>query len=555
MKINSRLLLILTFVFFSLTTFGQIKQRERPKSWDSLIFGGRFMDRFLPMHIQGTLTYDTWGAKNVIPRYIDNGIEDNINSYWGGKAVLGKDSKYHLFVCGWSENAPKGHMYWPNSTVFHAVSNNSFGPYKIKDTVGPGHNPEVFQLHDGKYVIYAIDRYYVSNSFDGPWEEKKFQFNKRDRNIIEGLSNLTFAKREDGSFLMVCRGGGIWFSKTGISPYNQVTEKRVYPPVEGEFEDPLVWITNIQYHMIVNDWLGRIAFSLRSKDGVNWKVDPGEAYAPGISKYEDGTNEDWFKYERIKVLQDKYGRATQAHFAVIDTIKWNDLENDNHSSKHIIIPLTVGKLATILNKKKITAKTKTIKVKIEAEKGFNPHTDIDFNSLKFGATEQVNFGRGSKVVKTEKSRNDIIITFQGKDNGLTDDNFAAKIIGKTTEGKLLFAYTRLPEVNYIEPILSARMPKITKSAEGYDIHVDIENFGQTASQVSQVELVYLNNNTETFVASAKIPKLEPFDKTTIHLKYDGKLFSGKETLPIKVIINPKSKNPPVLHGNISISKP
>jgi len=43
------------------------------------------------------------------------------------------------------------------------------------------------------------------------------------------------------------------------------------------------------------------------------------------------------------VLQDELGRATQAHFAVIDTIKWNDLGGDTHSSKHICIPLTVGR--------------------------------------------------------------------------------------------------------------------------------------------------------------------------------------------------------------------
>lgn len=114
---------------------------------------------------------------------------------------------------------------------------------------------------------------------------------------------MTGDRREDGSFLMVCRGGGVWFSKTGITPYNQVTDTRVYPPIDGRFEDPVVWRTHIQYHLIVNDWLGRIAYYLRSKDGIHWKVEPGEAYLPGIARYEDGTVVDWFKHERIKVLQ------------------------------------------------------------------------------------------------------------------------------------------------------------------------------------------------------------------------------------------------------------
>ncbi|WP_242132558.1 glycoside hydrolase family protein [Aestuariivivens marinum] len=549
MRLKYYLLTLLILCTLNHKINSQIKERERPKSWDSLTFGGKFMDRFLPMPVQGTLTYDTWGAKNVIPRYVDNGIEDSINSYWGGNALLGKDNKYHLFVCGWPENSPKGHMYWSKSTVFHTVSENSFGPYKIKDTVGPGHNPEIFQLKDGRYIVYVIDGHYISNSLNGPWKYKKFDFDKRDRKIIEGLSNLSFAKREDGSIIMVCRGGGIWFSKTGTSPYNQVTEKSVYPPVEGEFEDPVIWKTNIQYHMIVNDWLGRIAYKLRSKDGVNWKIDPGEAYAPGISNYEDSTQEKWFKYERIKVLQDKYGRATQAHFAVIDTIKWNDLQNDNHSSKHIVIPLTKGKLATIINKNQITAKTKNITVKIEAEKDFNPHTDIDFKTLKFGAPEVVDFGKGSKLIKTEQSGDDIIITFEGKGNGLTDDNFAAKIIGKTIKGELLYAYCRLPSVNYIEPILSARMPKIALKIEGCDISVEIENFGQVNSKISDLKILYLKNNQEKVIGSGKIPKLKPFEKTTVVLKSKAILNKG-ETYNIKIVINSPEQKPTLLHGEI-----
>ncbi|GAA3564005.1 glycoside hydrolase family protein [Snuella lapsa] len=525
----------------------QIKERERPVEWDSLVHGGRFMDRFLPMPVQGQLTTDTWGAKNVIPRYVDNGIEDNINSYWGGNAVLGDDNKYHLFVCGWPENAPKGHMYWSKSTVFHAVSENSFGPYKIAETVGKGHNPEVYRLKDGRYVVYVIGGYYLSDAIYGPWKYNKFEFNKRDRKIIEGLSNLSFAQREDGSYLMVCRGGGIWFSKTGVSPYNQVTEKRVYPPVEGEFEDPLVWKTNVQYHMIVNDWLGRIAYSLRSKDGVTWKVDPGEAYMPGISKYEDGTKVDWFKYERIKVLQDKYGRATQAHFAVIDTIKWHDLENDNHSSKHIVIPLTVGRLATVLNKKKISAKTKAVQVKIAAEPDFNPHTDIDVASLRFGATEAVNFGKGAKVIKTEKMGEDLIITFDGKSHGLTESNFAGKIIGKSSKGDLLFAYTRLPGVDYVTPILSARLPKIKPSLKGAGLTVEVQNFGQVPSKKAKIMIVCSKGGKDIDIIKGTVPELLPFEKTDVYLKSKASFDKG-ETYKIKVVINPDTSNPIVLHG-------
>ncbi|MBI9019067.1 MAG: hypothetical protein JEZ07_17590 [Phycisphaerae bacterium] len=516
----------------------QSGQRERPRQWDNLVTGGRFMDRFEPIPAIGKLTSDTWGADNVVPRYVDNGIEDRDWSYWGGNAVLGDDGKYHLFVCRWAEDSPKGHMQWPQSVVVHAVADNSFGPYKVKDTIGKGHNPEIFQLEDGKYVIYVKNGYcYVSDSVNGPWTSGKFTFNKRGRKIIEGLSNLSFAKREDGSYLMVCRGGGIWFSQNGISPYNQITDKRVYPPVEGSFEDPVVWRTDVQYHMIVNDWYGRIAYYLRSKDGIDWKVEPGEAYMPGIAVYEDGTKVDWYKYERIKVLQDKYGRATQAHFAVIDFSKWEDKGNDNHSSKHICIPLTAGRLLTIIDEKLITDKTKTIKVKIEAEPGFDPHKDIDIASLRFGASEEVNFGRGCKVIETEKAGKDLVVVFDGNGNGITKDNFAAKLLGKTNQGKLLFGYARLPWLNYIEPALTACPPTINKKGDSYGIEIEVQNFGQVDSKPCGISIVYNKNGRNIEIAKSQLPALEAFAKTNVELNC-GNVFEKNISYDLNVIIKP-----------------
>lgn len=432
------------------SSFSQITERERPAEWKQLVKGARFMDRFLPMK-GNVLSSDTWGADCVLPRYVDNGIEDGIWSYWGGNIRKGEDGKYHLFVCGWLECSRKGHMEWPNSYVFHTVSDNLTGPFKPVRIIGKGHNPEMFRAKDGRYVVYVIDGRYVSDDLNGKWEYGKFDFNARDRRIIEGLSNLSFAQREDSSYVMVCRGGGIWVSRDGLSEYNQLTDKRVYPDVDGRFEDPVIWRDHIQYHLIVNDWLGRIAFYLRSKDGVNWVVDPGEAYMPGVAVHADGQVEDWFKYERLKVYQDKYGRAIQANFAVIDTLKNEDKPFDHHSSKNISIPLNPGLLLTILDEKPITSGTKTIRVKIQAEEGFNPQKDIDVNSLRFGASEEVNYGRGCQVLTTENAGKDLIVTFNGKGNGITKDEFAPKLIGKYKDGRMLYGYARLPYIDYIEP--------------------------------------------------------------------------------------------------------
>lgn len=509
------------------SSFSQITERERPAEWKQLVKGARFMDRFLPMK-GNVLSSDTWGADCVLPRYVDNGIEDGIWSYWGGNIRKGEDGKYHLFVCGWLECSPKGHMEWPNSYVFHTVSDNLTGPFKPVRIIGKGHNPEIFRAKDGRYVVYVIDGRYVSDDLNGKWEYGKFDFNARDRRIIEGLSNLSFAQREDSSYVMVCRGGGIWVSRDGLSEYNQLTDKRVYPDVDGRFEDPVIWRDHIQYHLIVNDWLGRIAFYLRSKDGVNWVVDPGEAYMPGVAVHADGQVEDWFKYERLKVYQDKFGRAIQANFAVIDTLKNEDKPFDHHSSKNISIPLNPGLLLTILDEKPITSGTKTIRVKIQAEEGFNPQTDIDVNSLRFGASEEVNYGRGCQVLTTENAGKDLIVTFNGKGNGITKDEFAPKLIGKYKDGRMLYGYARLPYIDYMEPILSARAPVFTKSGKGLECTVEVQNFGQVESKKALVEVGYKKEGKTIKVASGMVPALKPYEKTDLLLSAKDRFEEGKE---------------------------
>jgi len=460
---------------------GQITERQRPAQWQGLVYGGRFMDRFLPMPVQGPLTSDTWGAENVKPRYVENGIEDNEWSYWGGNALLGPDGKYHLYVCRWPEDSSRGHMEWGNSIVVHAVADRSTGPYQVKDTVGRGHNPEVFQLEDGRHVIYVMGGYYIADDVDGPWEKGRFEFDPRDRRIIEGLSNLSFARREDG---------------------------------------------------------------------IRWKVEPGEAYMPGIARYADGTVVDWFKYERIKVLQDEHGRATQADFAVIDVPKREDRGDDVHSSKHICIPLTVGRLLTLVDPQCLTADTKTIRVRIAAEEGFDPPTDVDVGSLRFGASEVVNFGRGCKAIKAERQGNDLMVTFDATGHGLTENNFAAKLLGKDTHGKLLFGYARLPWVDYLEPALSPRAPRIEKKGGGFRIAVEVQNFGQVASEPVDMEIICGAEDRGAKLAAGKVPALDPFEKTTIELTC-GDVFEAATAYTFTVVIDPDAPSAVTLERQIT----
>lgn len=506
--------IILATLFCLPSAYAQITQRERPKEWEKLVPGARFADTLLPMQGQ-KLSSDTWGNACVKPRFLDNGIEDRTWSYWGGNVLRGEDGLYHLMVAAWREDSPKGHMEWPNSIVIHAVSTNPVGPFVQKDTVGKGHNPEVFRLADGRYVIYVIGKYYLSSSLNGPWTEGHFSFDARDRPIIEGLSNLTFARREDGSFLMICRGGGVWISRTGLSPYLQISDHRIYPNIPGNFEDPVVWRDDVQYHAIVNDWRGRIAYHLRSGDGRTWVVDPGEAYLPGIARHPNGHVEQWYKYERPKVFQDARGRAIQMNFAVIDHIKWEDKGGDIHSSKNIAIPLDPGLTLDILAPEVLTPETPRIRLRVAAEPGLNPARDLDVKSLRFGTSAEVNYGGGAPVLASEVGADGtLVLTFDGAQANIGPEEFAPKLLGKRTDGRPAFGYVRHPQWKAPRSILTARAPQL-KTGETVTYAVTVQNLGLAPSP-KEVTL-RLTSPEGRLLAEGPVPSLAPYAEATLSL--------------------------------------
>lgn len=410
----------------------QIVERPRPAGWENLVFGGRFMDRFEQPEVIGDgWTSACWGGDNVKPRDVRNGIEDAAYSYWGGNITkIGRD--YHLFVARWKESEPRGHLFWPHSEIAHAVSDKPNGDFKVVEVLGPGHNPELFRCKDGSWAVYCIDakgraHLYRASTVNGPWTYERLQLDLDGKTMIEGESNFSFCTRPDGSLLAVCRGGGIWLSEDGLKPFVRKSEGRVYPDVAGRFEDPVLWRDEVQYHMIVNDWLGRVAWKLVSPDGFSWTTLPGEAYTPGIAP------NDWFKYERMRVLQDEYGRVVQANFAVIDCPKKNDRGGDNHSSKNITIPVNPGRRVQTFRKTR-----KGLEVRIAKERGFNPLADVDVESLILGPQSLVAFGQGVKAIGTSEAAGDLVVIFPP----IELDTPVLEVLGREKSGKLFFTTFR-----------------------------------------------------------------------------------------------------------------
>ncbi len=430
------------------------------------IFGASFKDLILPIPIHNKLSTTIWGAKNVIPRDPDNGIEHPDWSYWGGKPVLDKDNKYHMLVVRWPEKALKGHWEWPNSTVVHSISDTPTGPYLPTGEVaytfanGLGHNADVIQLNNGSYLLYSLINWkptlFTSKRMSGPWKKEgimNIEYNAKalnDPNEYQVQRNLSGVQLANGNMLFITKFGRMIISKNGLlGPYkvvSDVIQKNKTIPAryrKSNYEDPTMWRDEVQFHCLINAFIDKRAIYLRSPDGIHWKFDPGIAYDTSITSYQDGTSTHWYKLERPHVLQDQYGRATHLSLAALDVAKKNDMANDSHNSKNLIVPLIVPKRIKLLKKEKITTNTKIIKLRILSEKGFDAQKDIDISSLRFGASEAVNFGKGSKVINTQNKGNDLIIEFSGQGNGITSTNFAGKLLGKTTKGDLLIGFCKL----------------------------------------------------------------------------------------------------------------
>ncbi|MFC2111703.1 hypothetical protein ACFLTA_00395 [Bacteroidota bacterium] len=431
------------------------------------VFGTSFSDLILPMPIHENLSSEVWGAEGVIPRDPDNGIEHPDWSYWGGRPVEDKDGKYHMCVTRWPANATKGHWEWPHSTVAYVVADKPAGPYKVERDLaydfydGLGHNPDIILLNDGTYMLYSLIGWeatlFTSETMRGPWKRLGTMTvntegaDEEPERFYRFYRNLSGVHLADGRFLFVTKAGAMIMSegKDPLGPYSVLSSPLQHNSIIPEkyrnsnYEDPVIWKDEVQFHMMINAFLDYRAIYLRSSDGIHWKFNPGTAYTPNNTFYEDGTQTRWYKLERPHVLTDEYGRATHLSLAAIDVPKRDDLAQDKHSSKNIIIPLTVHKRIIMLNKEKVTASTKSIKIQILSEAGFNPQKDIDVESLRFGASEEVDFGRGCKAIKTKKTGKDLIIEFDGTDNGITDKNFACKLLGRTNDGELIIGFSRL----------------------------------------------------------------------------------------------------------------
>lgn len=328
-----------------------------------------FIDYFQPTPLQGELSKDVWGAPNVLPRDIKNGLEDTTIKkycYWDGQIIKAVDGKYHMFASRWDES--RGHNGWFGSVAVHAVSDSLYGPYVDKglcwpdDQGGKGHNVTALTMPDGRYAIIISETrpcaVYVSSSLDGPWE-------LLGTVKVEGEpqwhgSNVSMMVRPDGNYEFTQREGRIYFSDKGILGPYKVQGKSVWPQGIPNLEDPCIWYSGGLYHITVNSWSTRKAYHLTSSDGINNWVNQGTAYIPTepVVRYADGTVNRWNKLERPSVYIEN-GHVVAMTLSAIDIEKEQENGNDGHGSKVIVVPFDGAALDKDLQEKITNDKSQT----------------------------------------------------------------------------------------------------------------------------------------------------------------------------------------------------
>ncbi|SDR70151.1 hypothetical protein SAMN05216503_0500 [Polaribacter sp. KT25b] len=329
------------------------------------------IDFFKPMPIQKPLVSDEiWGANNVLPRDISNGLEDPtmINScYWDGKIVKSDDGKYHMYVCRWNQSLSHTDGWHLGSKGIHAVSDNIMGPYIDKGLLWPqwregtGGNVIGLRMKDGRYAAVTSEitegEVFVSNSPEGPFKLLgKIQIDSNGFNIglakyqnkkqlfFGHMSNVKILLRPDGRYMLIGRSTAVMISDNGIlGPYKIMSDRiyKKYPELpQTRNEDPTIWYSGGMYHIVYNHWPTKTSHHFTSTDGIaDWKY-RGIAFKKEefkIFKYTDGTINNWQFVERPTAYVEN-GHVTHFMFSVIDVKKGQDRGSDNHASKIVVVP-------------------------------------------------------------------------------------------------------------------------------------------------------------------------------------------------------------------------
>ncbi|MFO1489521.1 MAG: hypothetical protein U1F87_01075 [Kiritimatiellia bacterium] len=255
-----------------------------------------------------------------------------------------------------------------------------------------------------------------------------------------------------------------------------------------------------------------------------------------MARHEDGTKERWYKFERPNVRKDESGRATHIYFAVIDSRKDLDKGNDNHSSKIIALPLAPQRRLSLPADAPVAQAKGELRLTVHAEPGFRPADEVDVASLTFGAPAEVDFGKGSRALRSEAAGEDLVVVFDAGATGFQAADFAGKLLGRTRAGGLLFGYARLPGRCDLRPFLSAR--ELAAPGRAGDTVDGGENFGQVDSAPTEVRVTFKPEGAPATTATATVPAVKLYGAVEVTLPIPAGIPGADKPCPVEIFCQP-----------------
>ena len=294
----------------------------------------------------------------IMPTDRNYGFEMDDYWIWCGSAILGEDSRYHMFASRWPKKLPFFRGYIAASEIVRASSDTPYGPYKFEEVVlgdrgeeywdgRMTHNPNILKYGD-TYVLFYIGATYkgerpsaeelrngdrtltddcystirigmaTSKSIFGPWErcdKPVFDINPDgwDATVVTNPSPCILP---DGKILLYYRSNSDGELKIGVAraenlgaPFIRLTDKPIFGDEPGRtVEDTFVWYNGENIELIAKDMSGDICgekwggIHMVSQDGVNFEpANETKSYSRRV-KFKDGTEETAFHLERPNMM-------------------------------------------------------------------------------------------------------------------------------------------------------------------------------------------------------------------------------------------------------------
>lgn len=243
-------------------------------------------------------------------------------------SVIKVGKTYHMFASRWPEQY--GLAGWTKySEIVRATSKDLYGPYTFQEVVikkregywdnDRAHNPKIVKAGN-TFVLYYISSanetgYAYADKITGPWKRADslpMPFSNPAPYVEKDKSIYVFGRKSvhDIRIAQAYRAAGF------RSKYSLLESGKNLLPGNNQLEDPTIWKSRGQYHVILSDFRGDATGTNKngaqyfSNDGIVYELASRQSIYTKTVTYDDGSTFTFRRRERPFVFTDKKNRVT-----------------------------------------------------------------------------------------------------------------------------------------------------------------------------------------------------------------------------------------------------